>query len=139
MSIYQKAGLVGVVLMALFGALALLPPEDTHAHSVGPHDRLVVIPADERAPLARLSEPVGQFWRFVMPDVASAHYPFPKYCGHGNFVKPNHYFYYGGSYWSGGFHYHFGRMNHVVGSDYRYDYRCGSTSHHYKTLPQGWF
>ncbi len=139
MSAYQKIGLVGCVLMVLLGGLALLPPEDTHAHLAGPHDTLEKIPPDERSDLEQLAEPVGQFWRFVMPDVASAHHPFPKVCANYDFVKPNHYYYLERHYWSGGYHYHAGLMDHAVGADYRFKFRCGGPGGHYKKLPQGWF
>ncbi len=139
MSAYQKVGLLGLLAMVVMGVLAVLPPEDTHGHVVGPHDTLTKIPPDERSELEQVAEPIGQFWRFVMPDVASAHKPFPKVCAHYDFVKPNHAYYLERHYWSGGYHYHGGYMDHALGSDYNFTFRCGSKSHHYKKLPQGWW
>ena len=138
-SVYQKIGLLGLLAMVVLGVLAVLPPEHTHAHSVGPHDDLEKIPLEEGTPLEQIAEPVYDLWYFVMPDVASAHYPFPKYCGHGNFVKPNHNYYYEGRYSSGAYHYHKGYMDHAVGGDYDYRFRCGGPGGHYKTLPNGWW
>lgn len=142
MSVYQKIGLVGLLAMVLMGALSVMPPthEDAHSHSPGPHDKLEKVPLEPEEPaLAQIAKPALQVWRFVMPDTADAHYPFPKYCGHGNFVKPNHFYYFNRDYWSNGYHYHKGFMDHGVGADYNYTFRCGGPGGHYETLPQGWF
>ena len=140
MSIYQRIGLAGLLGVVALGIISALPPEDTHAHSVGPHDTLAKVPMEPDAPvLEQVAKPVGQLWRFVAPDVASAHYPFPKYCGHGNVVQRNHFYYYEGRYSSGDYHYHKGYMDHAVGSDYNYRFRCGGPGGHYKTWPSGWW
>ena len=140
-SAFQWAGLVGLGAMVVCGVLWFLPPESRHVHegSLGPGDKLTFVPRDERPAIERTLEPVVQLWQFATPDLGSAHYPFPKVCAEYHYVKPNHTFYLYEHYWSGGYHYHKGRMDHLFGPDYNFTFRCGGPGGHYKELPNGWW
>jgi hypothetical protein len=137
--IATTAAAILATVMLIAGVMAFLPPASTHVHEPGPGDELTLIPRDDRPALERTLEPAIQLYEFISPDLGSAHHPFPKVCYHGHYVRPNHTYYRWEHYWRDGYHYHAGRMDHAIGADYRFRFRCGSRDHHYKTLPQGWW
>jgi hypothetical protein len=132
-----------VVAWAVMGVLVFLPPEATHSHSAGPHDEMVKIPPRDGTQLHHVVEPVTDVSAWVIGltgmKIASAHNPFPKFCGHFPASRANHNYYNKNYYWSGDYHYHSGEMDHLFGADYRYTFRCGSRDHHYVDWPQGWW
>lgn len=134
---------IGFIVMGIMAILASLPPESTHSHAPGPYDEIVMIPSREGTQVAEALEPVTDAGSWVIElagvELAHGHKPFPKFCGHYPAARANHNYYPKSYYWSGGYEYHVGELDHLFGADYKYTFRCASRDHHYKDWPQGWF